>query len=280
MSKIKENYKSYSKEQLEAAVLAINTKEKSVRSAALFYKVPKSTLNRIVFGKNSGKKPGPVSALTIDEENSLKQYIFRCAKVGVACNGKTIIDSALYIILSRKDPAQRSTEVLTTGWLQRYLNRHDDISKRAPEMLSKASAPVTTENLKQFYENVKEDLENDQHFHIFEDPQRIFAGDETGIALNPVEKNCYAEKGSNVYQIANNKEKVQQTVMYNFQAAGAMAPPFILFKNSNQVEEIIEKMPSKNKNIVTNSKLKCFLFAEDYLFRFNESGWINRELRI
>jgi hypothetical protein len=52
-----------------------------------------------------------------------------------------------------------------------------------------------------------------------------------------------------VYQIANNKGKVQQTVMYNFQAAGGMLPPFILFKKSNRVEEIVEKMPGELKQL-------------------------------
>ena len=45
-------------------------------------------------------------------------------------------------------------------------------------MLSKSSAPVTKENLMNYYDALQEELEKDGSFQIFDDPRRIFACDE------------------------------------------------------------------------------------------------------
>jgi hypothetical protein len=135
---------------------------------------------------------------------------------------------------------------LSTGWIQKFRRRHKDISKRMPQMISKASAPVSTKNLHHFYDHVEANTEEDGHSEIWKDPSRIITGDETGVALNPEEGKCFAEKGSKqVIQVATNQEKVQISVMYNFQATGEMLSPFILYKRTSKVEEISNKMPGE-----------------------------------
>lgn len=240
-------YKNYSSEQLQSALNSIKTKQKSLRGAAKHFDVPQATLSRIMNGKKLNKKPGPEGLMSVEEEDRLKNHIFRCARAGVALNARSIIETALYIISSRKDPTKNASISISRSWVQKFLKRHDDISKRTPEMISKASATVTKEDLLNFYDRTKQELENDGNFHILHDPRRVIGGDESGFALNPEETACYAEKGmKNFYQIANNKEKVQQTVLYNFSASGEMLPPFILYKKTNRAEEIAQKLPGKN----------------------------------
>lgn len=244
-------YKNYSEEQLKLAVNSVTRKERSLRAASQTFKVPKETISRWIRGVNSGERTK--SVLDPHEEQHLKEYIFSCAKLGYACSNKVIIDSALHIIWSRKDPVKRNVENLTNGWVQSFLKRHSDISKRTPQMVTKASATVTKQNLLDHFERVKANIDEDGQSDIWSDPRRIFSGDETGVALNPEESKCFAEKGSKqVVQIATNQEKVQVSVMYNFQATGEMLPPFILFKRTSKIEEISQQMPGKTIDFKTN----------------------------
>jgi hypothetical protein len=99
-------YKTYSEKRLKLAVRSVKDGERTLRNASKVFQVPKDTISRWKSGVNTGVRKK--SVLDSDEEQYLKGHMFRCAKLGVAFNNKMLIESALHIIWSRKDPAERN----------------------------------------------------------------------------------------------------------------------------------------------------------------------------
>lgn len=65
---------------------------------------------------------------------------------------------------------------------------------------------------------------------IFEDPTRIFNGDETGFSLCPKSGKVLGPKGyKNLYMIKKNNEKENITVLVVFTASGKVCPPLVVF---------------------------------------------------
>ena len=110
-------YKKYNAELIQSAVTNVRTKQKTIHGAAMFYNIPRATLVRHVNGKNSGKKQGKESVLTMEEKDYLVEHIINCAKIGVALNSNAIIESAQHIIESQKIASKSRNRTLTRGWL-------------------------------------------------------------------------------------------------------------------------------------------------------------------
>ncbi|KZC13899.1 hypothetical protein WN55_06257, partial [Dufourea novaeangliae] len=89
------------------------------------------------------------------------------------------------------------------------------------------------------------------------EPNKVFNCDETGVSLNPVSSSVLAPKGcKNVYNIVNNNEKATITVLVTANAAGNLAPPFILFAGKSLPGNTLEMAPP------------------EFAFGFSENGWM------
>lgn len=87
-------------------------------------------------------------------------------------------------------------------------------------------------------------------------PDRIFNSDET-ISLNPVTEKVLAKKDAkNVTQVTGNNEKENVTVLVTGNAAGQLAPTFILFKGKGLPDNVAEYAP------------------EEFSFGCSENGWM------
>ncbi|KZC10577.1 hypothetical protein WN55_00329 [Dufourea novaeangliae] len=89
------------------------------------------------------------------------------------------------------------------------------------------------------------------------EPNRVFNCDETEVSLNPVSSSVLAPKGcKNVYNIFNNNEKANITVLITANAAGNLATPFILFAEKSLPDNALEMAPP------------------EFAFGFSENGWM------
>jgi len=76
------------------------------------------------------------------------------------------------------------------------------------------------------------------------DSSRIFNTDETAISLNPRSVKVLTMKGNkNVYNIVNNNEKENLSILVTGNAAGQLAPPLILFPFQRIPAAISTQMP-------------------------------------
>jgi len=77
------------------------------------------------------------------------------------------------------------------------------------------------------------------------DSRRVFNADETALLLNPKSGTVLAEKGTkNVYNIIENNDKENVTVLVTANAAGELAPTMILFKLARVSPTIYSSLPT------------------------------------
>jgi hypothetical protein len=65
---------------------------------------------------------------------------------------------------------------------------------------------------------------------VFQEPKRIFSGDESGFQLCPKAGKFLACKGGkNVCELDGSPAKVSVTAMFTFSAGGLMLPPMVIY---------------------------------------------------
>ena len=123
---------------MKKALEVVQKNELSIRKAAELHGVPKTTLHDRVLGKlkNDGCS-GPSKHLTVQEEEELVNFLYRCARIGYPCTRKQVLTIVQEHLIKKG-----SSKVVTNGWWQRFRKRHENLSLRtaAPLSLPRAKA--------------------------------------------------------------------------------------------------------------------------------------------
>lgn len=124
------------------------------------------------------------------------------------------------------------------------MRRHPNISVRTSEHVTAASAGISQNNIKKWFNDIYNYLTEEGLCDILNDPTRIFNGDETGFTLCPKTKNVLAPKGAkDVYEVSVGNSKENLTVMFTFSAAGVMCPPMIIYNYKRIPQDIVNSVP-------------------------------------
>ena len=124
-------YGMWSKENLEAAIIAIE-RGISIRRAAEMYVIPRSTLHDHVSGRvELHTKPGPSPYLSANEEEELAAFLIKCAKMGYPHTRQQILGIVEWILDSKQIDV-----VVTHGWWERFRKRHPYLTLRTAAPLS------------------------------------------------------------------------------------------------------------------------------------------------
>lgn len=111
-----------------------------------------------------------------------------------------------------------------------FLKRHEKITIKNPEVISKGRASVTETNLREWSTEVESHLTEMGWANVLTKPGSIFNEDEIGIQLCPKSGRLLRKNGEkDCYEISSSKEKETITVLCTFSAAGDALPPTILF---------------------------------------------------
>ncbi|GBP10603.1 Tigger transposable element-derived protein 1 [Eumeta japonica] len=116
--------------------------------------------------------------------------------------------------------------------------------------------PVTKHQL---IESVKLICDHDKRklLSIIIDQEEDFNSDEAAVSLNPKPPTVLAPKGlKNVYNVVNNNEKENVTVLVTANAAGTLAPTLVLFSGESLPKDVIKVGPA------------------NYSFGHSENGWM------
>jgi hypothetical protein len=81
------------------------------------------------------------------------------------------------------------------GWVKAFLRRNP-ISLRASERVTAASACVTEADIRKWFSDVEEYINENNLQEVMMHPLRVFNGDETGFQICPATGLVLAEKGS------------------------------------------------------------------------------------
>ncbi|XP_020297300.1 uncharacterized protein LOC109861874 [Pseudomyrmex gracilis] len=249
---------SYSKENVELALTAINSGMK-IAVAASKFGIPRSTLVSKKYKKYSEGKPGPATILTEEEEDVLVQWLFHCSKKGFPLTKTNLIDSVQLFVKKLNQKNSFMDNRLGRHWFEGFMRRHKNVSQRLAENLTFSRAIISETGLRKWFDEVLNYLKDKNLTNI--DPSRIFNGDETCFLLNPKGGPVLIEKGTkNAYNIVDNNEKESISVLIMGNATGQLAPPLIIL--------LYKRIPS-----YINTKL-----PQGWAVGRSESGWMTGEI--
>lgn len=219
-----------------------------IREACRIYGVPKTTVHDRLSGKvavNKMPKVGPDPVLGREGEEKLKKWVLDMAKCGFPINKKELFESVSKIIrdTGMKNPFKDGIPGDT--WYQSFLRRHPEISVREAEGINNARAAVTETRVRLWFKDLREYIQSIDALDIFEDPDRIFNGDETGFSLCPKSGKILGPRGyKNLYMIKKSNEKENVTVLVVFTASGKICPPLVVFPYVRPPKALIDNMPT------------------------------------
>lgn len=176
-----------------------------IREACRVYGVPKTTVHDRLSAKvaaNKKPKVGPDPVLGVEGEERLKNWILEMAKCGFPIYKKDLLESVSKIIRDTglKNPFKDGMPGDT--WYYGFLRRHPEVSVREPEGINNARAAITETRIRSWFTELKDYIKSINALDIFEDPDRIFNGDETGFSLCPKSGKVLGPRGyKNLYII-------------------------------------------------------------------------------
>lgn len=135
-------YQYYRAEQLEKAVQDVQSKKKSVRQAAEYYGVPKSTISDRIKGIH-GKSVGGQTKIPEEEEERLVATINIAAHWGFPLTQydiRTIVKS--YLDKKGVNIPQFKHNLPGSDWMKLFLNRHKGLTTRCCQNIKRYRAQV------------------------------------------------------------------------------------------------------------------------------------------
>lgn len=253
-TKTKKKRFDYTKENMILAVEEVIA-GKNIAEVSRKYNVPESTVRAKKLGKYADKRPGPATVLTEQEETELVEWIFYCCQRGFPVTKHQLIESVKLLC----DNDKRKTPFVNNrpgrSWFEGFLKRHPRMSQRISENVSLNRAKVSEQNIRAWFTEITGYLVAQDLSSIH--PSRVFNADESGIPMNPKPPAVLAPKGcKNVYNIVNNNEKENVTVLVTANAEGHFAPPLVLFTGKSVPKDVIKAAPP------------------NYSFGFSDNGWM------
>lgn len=229
-------FQSYTNQDLLAAIDEVKNKKMTISSISKQFNIPKTTIfNRIkgLTTSDHGKK----QVLDPETERKLVEWIVLCAKMGDPRTKDQLLQAAAECskLVCKKSKGFKN-ELPTSKWLSCFIKRNPAVSFRTPSSLSRASANVSKQDIINFIENFKlqlEDMLGENLQTLLKDPSAWGNCDETGFELNPVPPKVLAKKGAkNVYRVETAKPKERISVMFTFLADGRCFTPQLILKKS------------------------------------------------
>lgn len=216
----------------------------SVRGTAKLFGIPKSTMEDRVKERYRSSQKGAATVLSAEEEAKVVGWVIAMAHAGFPVNEKILMIQVGEAVKHLGKPDAFKTELPSRGWVQRFMKRHPQLSRRIANNLAKRRV-VRAEDIRQWFQDVGVYLKDTNVLEIMADPTRVFNMDESSIALVPTRQKVIAPKGSkNVQSLSLNSEKENYTVLISASAAGKLAPPLVLFPYKSRIPtSVIRSIP-------------------------------------
>lgn len=164
---------------MEKAIKAIGNIEK-VAVAAKSFGVLRITLYNKVSGKTQiNCTMGPITVLTKEQEEILVRWLLAVAvkhfTMSKDCVQKIIADQKIPNPFTYNRPGKK--------WYKSFLKRQPVLVEKLPEILSKAQENVSEKDIRQWFNEIEIDLEENYLIEIVEVPNRVFNADESAFFI-------------------------------------------------------------------------------------------------
>ena len=248
--------KTWSNEQMTAAMECAKAGRMSINRSAEVHGVPRSTLKDRLSGRvQHGTKPGPVPYLSQTEEGDLCSYLLSSADVGY---GKTRREVKGMVELVAQEKKILRASKISDGWWRRFLERNPMLSLRSGDATANIRMDAVNEETMTSYFNLLKDLY--EELNLADHPECIYNMDETGVPLEPRPPKVITRKGTKKVRYRTSRQKAQITVIGCGNATGQSIPPFIIF-SAKQLN------PLWMRDEIAGSR-----------FAVSDKGWTDKEL--
>jgi hypothetical protein len=224
---------SYTEEDVTNALNAlVNGEYKSIRRAALVFRIPYPTL-RYRLQNPKSRKESHVSQqiLTPIEETTLENWIYRAAKLGAPITLQLVKTLALEIQSKRSSNNDKNeSSPISDRWIDRFQARHPRIKTCFSRTIDTArSTALDFSTIKSYFDNLGEVLREHRY-----PPTAIYNVDETGFSIGSSRKSVVLLDQLN--QCREKKQPGRQewiTCLECVSASGVTLPPCLIFKGEN-----------------------------------------------
>ena len=207
-------------------------KFKSLRKCAAFYKVPSSTLHRMICNGDKFQGSGPVSkCLSFVEEKTILDHVKWRSTIGCGVDFlqlQSLVQESLLALKAAN--LDRTTGYESTGqwpdrsYVRRMVERHNMSLRRTAE-ISKGRQVLTVSDLRFWQKDTMEFFSSKPALlAAFQDPSRIFNMDETSVQIGSSGHRVLAEKNTKVLYSISSGSRDHITASYMVSANGAMVP--------------------------------------------------------
>lgn len=251
---------SYTTLSVEKALEEVRSGGK-IREIARKYGIPKSTLHFKKKHPDHKTSLGPSPYLSFQEESCLEKWIVELSKKGFPLKREELQYSVQKFLTDHPRPHPFKDNFPGDGWVRGFLKRHPTIAERTSEGVTYSSACVSEADIRKWFAEIRQYFVERDLLKIFEDPRRVFNGDESGFQLCPKTGKVLSEKGlKNVYTVETSCSKDNMTVMFTFSASGRSCPPMVVYNYQRIPQKVVEGVPS------------------DWGIGRSENGWMTSEL--
>ncbi|KAJ8896804.1 hypothetical protein PR048_002149 [Dryococelus australis] len=160
------------------------------------------------------KTYGSTPVLTTKEEELLENWIIGKARIGFAMHPEEVKDEVQKIMVTEQRTNPFTDNRRGEKWLKLFLKWHPEIQKRNAEIISKGRARLIEENIRHWFKELEEHLNEENCSDILLDVDRIYNADETGVQCCPKT------------------------------ASGKVVPPIVVFPYRRIPRDIAESTPS------------------------------------
>ncbi|XP_030767168.1 uncharacterized protein LOC115890944, partial [Sitophilus oryzae] len=237
--------KKYDEENLQKALREVYN-GLPLREVARRFGIPRATLQFRRSQKFVKTSFGPNPILSYDEEKILVKWISENHKRGFPCRKENIQESVKEFL--DKNPRENPFVNNRPGeaWYKAFLRRNPEITIRTAEAVTAASANVSENDIRRWFTQIEEFLQEKNLMDVFQDPDRIMNADETCFFLCPKNTKVLAPKGArNVYEMEHASSKTTLTVMFTFRASGKVTPPMIIYPYKRLPMNVAKSIPGE-----------------------------------
>ena len=266
---LKRRRKAYTREQAYNALQDVKNGI-SAREAARRWNIPRTTLVDWKQGRYKIEaRAGPSPVLTINEENSLCEWLLELHRRNIPINKYILIDSAQNIIsrTGRKNLFANNRPGI--GWFHAFMKRHPELSKRFEETVNQPRSLLSLDYISSWFNNAQEFFTCRNLGYILNDPKRQyncfeyeFQLDRHDQSLAPKSKYIYKKAGSNKKQI---------TIVITTCADGKLMRSTIVYPYKKFIPQyVMDKIP--RSFVAARSELGCM--TSDTFFNYMTNVFI------
>lgn len=240
--------RNWKEDDMARAIQAVRQKKHSVRDAAKYWNVPKSTLHRlmsepesplnIVAATKLGRKP----VLPAQLEEELVQYLLQMEKTFYGLTRNDVRRIAYQLAAKNNISHPFSNGLAGRAWFDHFMNRFKDrISIRRPTGTSFARAVgFTKESVSKFY-----DILEDVYDKNLYEADRIYNVDETGLSVvqSKIPQIVGLKGKRQIGALTSAERGALVTAILSMSAGGSFVPPMLIFPRVNWTEQLMKGAP-------------------------------------